>query len=307
MKKVFITGASGFIGMNLVKRMSKEDYYMILITRNAKKLEKELLLQSIKKEKYKILQVDLLSDFSISEANIDVCIHLAWYGLRGKELQNGKVQLVNLDIMIKLMVQMRKNNCNKFISAGSISQCDISGVQARGDKERYYRIVKQLCESYGREYACDIGIEFIWPKITNTFGIGEKSNRFIVTLLQNMTKNLTTNLSSGTQIYDFVYIDDLVDAYLKIVEKGKPNRKYIIGSGQPKSLRDWIEPIPEYCNCKKNLKFGILPFHCAYLSEDDFSIKELQEDTGYQPQIDFLKGIKMTYDWIKGLGDEYNN
>lgn len=300
MKKILITGASGFIGYRLSKELIKRGYFLLLLTRNYSNLKSRLDKDKINSNMYEIVEVDLESNYELKQSNIEACIHLAWIGIRGTNLTNARIQRCNIDVMLKLMDELKKCNCKLFIGAGSISQNEISSRKAQCDKERYYRCVKQFCEDMGREYAKELGMKFIWPRITNTYGIGEESPRFINSLLRSIASSKKIKMSSGYQMYDFVYIDDLINAFILIMQEGKEERRYNIGSGMAKPLKEWIEPIPSYCGENYQLKLGELEYRGAFLDQIDFSIEELVEDTGYFPRVSFEDGIKATYNWIKG-------
>ena len=86
--------------------------------------------------------------------------------------------------------------CQKFVGAGSISQRELlekTDQLSQYDKHRVYKTAKQACEYMGRSVAQEHGITFIWPLITNIFGVGEFSNRLINSMIQLLTHPFVPN------------------------------------------------------------------------------------------------------------------
>lgn len=309
MKKVIVTGATGFIGYSLIKKLIRKKVFVYAVIRNNFEIESE-------KEKFfsnncsliKLIELDLkdIKDLGkyINNNKIDVCYHLAWEGLKDKSILNYKLQLQNVVYCMELIRILSKFGCKKFIGAGSITQLEIVKGRYGNGRERYYRIAKDTCEKMGNELANDLQVEFIWPYITNTYGQGEVSNRFIITLISKLINDEEMELSECKQCYDFVYIDDLTEAYILLGEYGKANRNYIIGSGKAKPLKEWIKGVPELLGSEGKLKFGGIQYLGIFLDKKCFDITELQDDTGYVPRISFDEGILKTAKWKRNEKNE---
>lgn len=163
---------------------------------------------------------------------------------------------------------------------------------------RYYRVAKESCNRLGIDFARTCGIEFFWPIITNIYGEGEESERFIISMLRTLKMNKDFKMTSGKQMYDFIHLEDATDAFYRIAQYGIVGRKYVIGSGDVKPLKEWVKDIPKIIGSKGRLLFGESDYHGVNLDKDVFSTSELTEDTGFYPKIDFKCRIKSVADRV---------
>jgi nucleoside-diphosphate-sugar epimerase len=151
--------------------------------------------------------------------------------------------------------------------------------------------------------AQELGVEFIDAVITNIYGPGDKKTRFITANLLKIkygeAKTAPLRFSSGTQMYDFIYIDDAARAFADIGEKGLANRNYIIGSGNARPLRRFLEELLEEFSTElhgaPDALFGAAP-PGVELPLEVFSVKSLQADTGFTARVSFPEGLRKTYE-----------
>ena len=288
MKNAVVMGAGGFIGSSLIEELVSHDINVIAVGRkNTKKNDCTCINLALEN----IEELPKLID-----EPIDVFYHLAWKGMSGKELCLPDVQLENCSFLIKCMQTAKEIGCKKFIGAGSISQFEneSNGLHVTKDKERYYRSCKSLCERYGSELAQELELTFIWPIITSAYGpTGKNPERLIYNVIKTMLQQESMDMSEGRQIFDFVHIKDVAEAYRLIGEKGIAGKRYVVGSGEAKPLRKWLEPIPAILGSNGQLNFGKRPYNGSYLDKEYYDISELTHDTGYKPKVAFETGIRI--------------
>ena len=73
---------------------------------------------------------------------------------------------------------------------------------------------KLIAHVMSMSVAADIGIDLVWAEITNAYGVGELSPRFVNTTIRKIIHGEPLQFTAGTQNYDFVYIDDVARAFL---------------------------------------------------------------------------------------------
>jgi nucleoside-diphosphate-sugar epimerase len=128
--------------------------------------------------------------------------------------------------------------------------------------------------------------------ITNAYGVGEFSPRFVNTTLQ---------FTAATQNYDFVYVSDVAQAFYKVALNGKPFCEYMIGSGNAKPLKEFILEMVNSCGPDCTPLFGDVPFTGTNMPLDTFDISDIKNDCGFVPEISFSEGTKLTMDWLKSI------
>ena len=149
------------------------------------------------------------------------------------------------------------------------------------------------------ERCAQIGIDLRWAKITNAYGAGELSPRFVNTTIRKIINDEPLQFTSGTQNYDFVYIDDVARAFYLIGENGKPFCHYLIGSSDAKPLREFVLEMKAALAPDKEFVFGDVPFTGVNMPLSDFDCSITEKDTGFRATIPFGEGVKKTMDWIK--------
>ena len=303
MRSAIVTGAGGFIGRWVVEKLLNENIEVYAVVRNVDNLKKVFGSN----EKLYIIECDLNKVEKLSAIlrgkQIDVCYHLAWQGVSGEDLKNYFIQLNNINNTMKLIELLPEWNVKKFIGAGSLHEMEclveMEEEVPSVDFGIMYKSAKLAAHYMAKVSVCSKNIDFLWPIITNTYGVGEVSKRLVYSTIKTLQKRISPKFTDATQNYDFVYISDVASAYYLLGKYGKSCRNYVIGSGNVKPLKEYLQKLGEIINCDVELKFGAVPFNGIHLPRERFDITKLVEDTGYKPCVTFEQGIKLVDDWIK--------
>lgn len=303
MKNVIITGADGFVGSYTVKHFLNEGKTVLAIDigPTPRRLEKHPNL--------KYMQCDI-SDAeamlkSIENGQYDTFIHFAWAGSAGDARFDYNLQMQNALNTVECMKAAKELGCTRFLCAGSIMEYEVeAAIHAQGSKPGMgyiYGMGKHIAHCMCKTVAVNIGIELVWPMITNTYGVGELSPRFVNSTLRKIINGEPLQFTAATQNYDFVYVTDVAKAFYMVAEKGKPYCEYMIGSGNAKSLKGFILEMVGACGPECTPLFGDVPFTGTNMPLDTFSIESINMDCGFVPEVNFAEGTKMTMDWLKTI------
>lgn len=303
MNKVLITGAAGFVGSALVKECLKKGLfvYAIDIVDNPSSrlpLDNNKLVY-IKKDLTKFN--DLESE--LSDKNIDTFYHFAWKGSAGPLREDYISQVDNALLTVELMKFAKSIACTKFVFAGSIMEFEtneaVYSQETKPQMTYLYGVGKSLAHLLCKPIANKIGIDLVWGYITNTFGVGESSPRLINNTIRKCINHEPLNFTSAAQNYDFIYIDDVAKAFCLLGEKGKANKAYMIGSGHARPLKEFLSKLIKICDPDAVANFGNVTFTGVNQSLEIFSIKEIENDCGFKPQVSFEEAVKKTFNWLK--------
>lgn len=303
MKRVIISGVSGFIGNAVARRLSASGVEVIGVTRSDINESKELFrIQNLDIE---IIQCDLNEigqlPLKIEKRGFDVFYQFAWDGLTSETLNDYKLQLDNVNWTVDTICAASELQCKKVIGAGSVTQTELYTKKGRhyiADKHKYFRVAQLASETVGRVLAKEKGMEFIWPIIVNVYGEGETNPRLINSLIRHMVMGIPFPLSSGEQLYDFMHIDDAAEAFCLIGEYGRPEAQYIISSGEPRQLRDYLVQLRDIVAPNYHLEFSSQKFSGYEIDKSWLDITELKNDTGFIPKISFEEGVRRILDRI---------
>lgn len=298
--RAIVTGANGFVGSNLVKKLVKNNIEVLAIdlSFDPSRLDDNKMIEKLE---LSIDNINLLKEKVNKE--YDMFYHFAWVGSAGPLRMDEKVQVQNAMWTVDCLRTAKEIGCTKFICAGSIMEYEVhEAMYAQGSKPGLpyvYGVGKVLAHELCKPIANAIGIDLIWAYITNAYGVGEKSPRFINTTLRKIIHNEPLEFTAGTQNYDFVYIDDVVNAFYLIGLHGKANKGYMIGSGNARPLKEFII---EMCNANAGDNkplFGNVPFTGVNVDIDTFDIVEIVNDCGFKAEISFAEGTRRTIEWLK--------
>lgn len=309
MKRVIITGGAGFVGNAVVRELLNHNVEVWAIVRpgfSARVTASRLDKLDVHLVECDVREISKLPNL-LTEYGFDAWYQFAWDGLFGDELIDYNKQIFNIKWVMDAIAVAAKIGCKKFIGSGSISQYElmVAGDKvSAGDKHRVYKTAKLACEYMGKSVAEANSIEFIWPIITNIYGVGEKSPRLINSMIRNLQAGKHQALSEGNQIYDFIYITDAAKAFRLIGEHGVAGRKYVIAEGDAKPLKQFLIALKNIVDKNASLGFGELSFNGIYLPAEYYDIGALKEDTGFAPDVSFEDGIKKTAEWIKKVDCE---
>lgn len=303
MKQAIVTGANGFVGAAVVNKLISENIEVLAIDLSFSKsrLPKSPLIKTIEMSIADIHQLVSM----VEKEYYDTFYHFAWVGLTGKNRKDDKVQIENAVWNINCLRLAKEIGCKRFICAGSIMEYEIqAAVYAQETKpgmSYIYGAGKVLAHQMCKLIANEIGIDLIWTYITNTYGVGEISDRFINTTLRKIINNERLEFTAGIQNYDFIYIDDVANAFYLLGLKGKANKGYMIGSGNAKPLKEFIIEMIKTNAPNNQPHFGDVPFTGVNIPLETYDITPLVEDCGFKPTISFAEGTKLTMEWLKKI------
>ncbi|MBR3841123.1 MAG: NAD(P)-dependent oxidoreductase [Erysipelotrichales bacterium] len=299
MKNVIVTGASGFIGSNLVRNLVSRNINVCAID-----FQFSEELQHMKNVQCILCKDKTMNDIKmqLESTYFDCFFHLAWGGTSGPNRANYELQLNNVKMTCDYIMMASELGCKRFIYASSINEMETyeylqsDGIRPSGGY--IYGTGKMAAHLMGETVAYMNKVEFIPVIITNIYGVGEKSARLVNSTIRKLLKNEYCSFTEGKQMYDFIYITDAINSVIEVADKGKPFNRYYIGSGYPKPLRDFLTELRDVVNPNAKLGIGDIPFNGIDISYDQFKLKKVYEDTGYENKIPFAEGIRLTVEYI---------
>lgn len=302
MKRAIVSGANGFIGSAVVRELLQNGYELLALDMEgcSGNLPEDQRIQFLSCD---LREMCRLKE-KVPERTYDVFYHFAWAGSAGPSRADTVLQLQNAQWTVDALRVAKELGCGRFLCAGSIMEHEtIAAAYTQGNRPGLGYIYgggKLAAHVMCMSVAAQIGIDLIWPEITNAYGVGERSPRLVNTTLQKCIRDETPQFTSGTQNYDFVYIEDVARAFRLIGERGKPFHEYLIGSSHARPLRAFLEEMQEAIAPELEFQFGDIPFTGIDLPLTKFDCSQTEKDTGFRAEISFAEGCRRTMEWWKG-------
>jgi len=304
-KRVLITGGTGFIGSNLIRRLITRKYNVNLITRKSSNLWR---IKNIL-NKVKIYNADLLDKKQLTEIaariNPDFIIHLATYSnYRNQTDAEGMID-INIRGTLNLLLASKNIDYKLFINTGSSSEYGIKNIPMKEtellEPVSFCAATKAsatfLCQTFTKEYQKPI----VTLRPFSVYGPYEEKNRFIPTIIRAIVENKSIKLTSGNQRRDFIYIDDIVDIYIKTLSYGKKLSGQILnmGTGIEYTNDEVVETLFKTTNRKVKIEKGAYPKRIWDTSHWVADISKTKKLLNWKPKFTLGKGLRYTYNWFK--------
>ena len=289
MKKAIVTGAAGFIGSHLVKALSQNGTEVFALVRDhSPKPEALSHLKNVKVINCSLSRINELGSL-IPERDVDVFYHLAWEGVSGPARADYNIQLLNVKYACDALLTADNINCAGFVFPSSISCRETSAMMRLGKKmppSSIYGAAKAAADSIAKALASRSNINYMSAVISNVYGKGEESPRFINDTIRRILAGERISCTEGLQMYDFIHITDGVRALCCLGEKGKRDCEYYIGSQTPRLLKYFINEMREALCSEAEIGFGDIPFEGLSLNYyEEMDISALYRDTGFVPEL----------------------
>ena len=299
MKNVIVTGGNGFIGSSLIKKLVANGIKVVAvdITFQGERLPDSELITTIES----CVDASLVEKLPAEE--YDAFYHLAWKGVNGADKANPSVQLANIQMAIDCADICKKLNVKKYLCAGTVAENATFSLPnlEKTSGGMMYGVAKHACRLILEDYCKNIGQQFVWMQFSNIYGIGNKTGNLVsYTLGELMTGNEAT-FGPALQPYDFIYVDDLIEAVYRLGEKETNKAFYYIGSGSPRQLKEYLLRIGELAGYADKIGIGNRPDDGIKYSMDMFCNDDLVDAVGEYVSTDFDNGINKTIEWLKSL------
>jgi len=260
--KILITGATGFIGNNVVEKLLKNKDHEIIA--NSRNQDKAKTFKWFNKVKY--INCDLNDNkenyFTFFE-NPDLLIHLAWESLPNfKELYHFERNLFTNYNFIKNMIT------NGLQNLSVIGTCFEYGMQDGCLSEDLntnpivpYAIAKDTLRKFIEELNKKYKFNFKWIRLFYMYGIGQSPKSIIPQLDIALDNNEQIfNMSGGEQLRDYLPIEKVAEFIVKISLQNRINGIINCCSGNPISIRKFVENYLEERNRSIILNLGYYPY-----------------------------------------------
>jgi nucleoside-diphosphate-sugar epimerase len=251
-KKVLITGITGFLGSCLAKASLASGYQVIALKRRGSSLSR---IESISHQVilYDTEDIDLPTLF-VEQPGINAVVHTATcYGRNGESIN--QIFEANTGFPLRLLEAASQAGVKAFINTDTILDKYLN----------LYSMTKNQFLEWGRFFAMRNRIHFINMRLEHFFGPNDDESKFTSFVIKSCLDNVPElKLTLGEQRRDFIYIDDVVSAYMLLLEKldliSDHYVEFDVGSGKAISIREFVETVQRMTNTQTQAIFGALPY-----------------------------------------------
>ena len=290
-----VTGGAGFIGSNLVDHLVRIGHKVIVLDNFVS--GKKANLAHHKKKDVKIIRADISKSKNLDKyfKRADYVFHLAGLAEIIPSIKNPK-KYFNTNVLgtLKVVEAAKRVGVKKLIYAASSSCYGSPKNFPTSEKEKIdikhpYGLTKFLGEQLVLKYATNFNMPNISFRFFNVYGprlnmSGQYSAVFGNFLKQRRTNKPLTIVGDGKQTRDFIHVDDLTNAFIKVAKSNLVNKIYNLGSGKETS----INKIANLFGGKK--KF--IPKRPREPKRSLANISKIKKDIHWKPTITIQEGVR---------------
>jgi nucleoside-diphosphate-sugar epimerase len=302
LRSAVVTGATGFIGSALVRRLLDDGIQTYCLLREKPRSHSAL-------ESLGGAEVVEISPFQtrelercLMEFSADVIFNLASSGVSQDDRDPEALLDGNVNLVARLVSAAANSPPKLFIHAGSCSEYGpplsegspfIEGQPLKPTS--LYGAAKAASELYGNALAAGVGVPFVALRLFGVFGIGEGPQRLVPYLIERLRHDQPADLTAGEQARDFLYVEDVVEAFMLSAGDGvlTPYEAYNVCSGRPVRIREIGELVADVMNKPRNLlRWGRRPYRQdepMWIVGDN---RRFAEATSWRPKVSLPEGIR---------------
>lgn len=325
---ILVTGAAGFIGFHLSKRLLAEDYHVIGVDNLNDyydvRLKKERLRQLQDNKKFTFYKVDLADSESLNQIfesySIPIVINLAAQaGVRYSLTHPHSYVHSNLVGFVNILEACRHYHVEHLLYASSSSvygantKTPFSTQDSVDHPVSIYAATKKANELMAHTYSHLFNIPTTGLRFFTVYGPWGRPDMAYYSFTKDIIEGNAINVyNNGDMGRDFTYIDDIVEGIVKLLDhppKPDTNRNldpstshapykiYNIGNNSPVRLMDFINTLEKLIGKKANIEF--LPMQPGDVKETYADITDLQKAAGFSPATPLEIGLDHFVNWYK--------
>jgi len=305
MKRVIVTGGTGFVGANLVRRLLHEGHEVhLLVRRDYAPWRIEAIRSDVQLHEVDLADAESLFPV-VNQIRPTWIFHLATHGAYSS--QNNLSQIVQTNILgtINLVETCIKVGFESFVNTGSSSEY---GFKAHAPSEQewlepnsYYAVGKASATLFCRYTAQSRKLHLPTLRLYSVYGPYEEPTRLMPALIVRGLRGQLPPLVNPEIARDYVYVDDISEAYLLAATKSgqELGAVYNLGSGVQTSLREVVAAARKLMDIKVEPAWGAMPNRQWDTNVWVANNQKARDELGWRPQYSFERGLKQTLSWLR--------
>lgn len=289
-RRALVTGASGFIGTHLLDSLRSAGAEIHAVSRQAATSDEHVAWH----------QLDLVDPDAVARlvgaVRPDVAFHLAGDSRAARE-----VELVtptfqaNVASTVNLLEALAEHGAERVVLAGSLEEPDPGEPPSSP-----YAASKLAARSYAELFGAVVALPVVVLRVFMVYGPRQRDLRKLVPyVILSLLRGEAPELTSGSREIDWVYVEDVADAFLAAAVADDPTRASVdVGSGTTRSIRSLVERLAELVDPAIVPAFGAIddrPREQIRAADVDAAAEAL----AWRPRVDLDEGLRRTIAWYQ--------
>jgi len=305
MKRVIVTGGTGFVGANLARRLLQDGHEVhLLVRRGFAPWRIEAIHDDVCLHEVDLGDQESL-DPVINKIRPDWIFHLATHGAYSSQSDLSQIVRTNILGTINLVEASLKTGFEAFVNTGSSSEYGFKD-HAPSDKEwvepnSYYAVGKASATLFCRYTAQSRAVRLPTLRLYSVYGPYEEPARLMPSLIVRGLRGELPPLVNPDIARDYVYIDDIIDAYLLAATRDgqEQGAVYNLGTGVQTSLGEAVAAARKLMNITTEPAWGAMPNRQWDTNVWVADNRKAIDDLGWRPDVTFERGLGRMLEWFR--------
>jgi nucleoside-diphosphate-sugar epimerase len=289
LKNILIIGGTGFIGYHLAKKFLQKNFKVTSVSKNPPKK-----FRFLKKVKYIICDINNEKILKKIDDNFDYVVNLGGYVDHKNKRETYRSHYLGLKKITKIFI---KKKIKKFIQIGSSMEYGRVQSPQKEHFKCYPESIYGISKLLSTEHLINLYKKKKFPvvilRLYQVYGPNQDKNRLIPIIIDSCKNNKSFPCSSGVQLRDFIFVDDLINAILSCLHKKVEGKIINIGSGKIIKVKKIINQIVNFYKAGKPL-FGKIKLRKEEMLEVYPSLLNARKFLGWRAKFSFNSGILKT-------------
>ena len=305
MKRVIVTGATGFVGANLARRLLRDRHEVHLLVRPTYKPWRiEGIRADVRLHELHLHDADAVARV-VGKIRPEWIFHLAVHGAYSSQADLPQMVQTNIYGTMNLVMAGLKAGFTAFVNTGSSSEYGFKnhppGEAEALEPNSHYAVTKASATLFCRYTARQEKVRMPTLRLYSVYGPYEEPTRLIPTLVTHGLRGSLPPLVNPHIARDYVYVDDVVEAYLlAAADRGEEyGAIYNVGTGVQTTLSQVVEIARRILPINTVPQWGSMPDRQWDTSCWVADCRRIRQHLGWQPQHSFEAGFGKTVQWLE--------
>lgn len=301
--RVFLTGATGFLGSHVVEFLLRDATEVAILMRP----ESDPWRLGGPRSQVRVVHGDL-SDSSAWAAALarfapDVFLHLGWHGV-GNAHRNDERQIdANVLASVATARLAKQVGCRAWVGLGSQAeygpQSQTISESASTNPTTVYGAAKLAACHLCRATLASSNVRFAWLRLFSSYGPKDHPEWMIPYLINTLMAGRKPSLTACEQLWDYLYVADAAEAVARVARCEEAQGVFNLGSGRAVPLRSIVETVRDLVAPEMPLGFGEVPYRPDQVMHLEADVSRLHRLTGWNARTVLAEGMQRTVEWFR--------
>lgn len=300
MKRVLLTGATGFIGRHCLSRLLGNGYEVHAVSSRTPPEGQP----GVDWHKADLLEPGQALKL-VHEVRPTHLLHLAWYAVPG-EYWTSSENLRWVQASLELLRAFAASGGQRIVVAGTCAEYDWQYGYCREQvtpllPRTLYGACKHSLQLMLTTFAAQTELSAAWGRIFFLYGPKEQPNRLVASVVRSVLQGQPARSSHGEQVRDFLHVEDVAEAFVALLGSavsGPVN----VASGRPVAIKDMVYAIADSVGKRDLVRLGEVPVPASDPPLLVADVGRLRNEVGWRPRYDLASGLEQTIEWWKAKG-----